>query len=384
MRCASCDANNTAEARFCTACGAALQRACPACGKVNEPAARFCGHCGAAFAPAPAPGKVAAHAEGALKHITVLFADVLGSTQLIEGLDPEQAAERLAPALEAMQEAVRRFEGTVARVQGDGIMAFFGTPKPQEDHAVRACCAGLALQAAVKALPCACLPVRVGIHSGEVLARTIETDFSTDLDATGITVHIASRLEGLAPAGAVVLSSATRQAARQFVSVQAMGPQAVRGLSAPFDIFLLTGLRRGPTTQRFISEEGRSGFVGREREMALLDRGLERAGEGDGCAIGVVAEAGVGKSRLCFEFAERCRAAGARVLEGRALAHSRAMPFEPVIDVIEGAVRDHARRCAASRHGKDRHTARPLRFHAEGRTATARRLSRHRGPDAVA
>ena len=107
-----------------------------------------------------------------------------------------------------MQEAVRRFEGSVVRVQGDGIMAVFGTPTPQEDHAVRACCAGLALQAAIQALPGEPLAVRVGIHSGEVLARTVATSFSTDFDAAGVTVHIASRLESLAPAGGIVLSAA--------------------------------------------------------------------------------------------------------------------------------------------------------------------------------
>jgi adenylate cyclase len=179
------------------------------------------------------------------------------------------------------------------------------------------------------------LPIRVGIHSGEVLARTVATDFSTDFDATGITVHIASRLEGLAPLGGIAISPATLRGARQFVSVDSMGDREVRGLSVPIEVFLLTGLRRGPTSQRFSLERERSGFVGRDAELALLERNLERATEGDGCAVGVVAEAGVGKSRLAFEFAERCRARGIRVLEGRALAHSRATPFEPVIDILK-------------------------------------------------
>lgn len=331
MRCSSCNANNAPDAKFCVDCGTALGRSCPSCHHLNPPDARFCAECGTALgatAAKPAPS------EGELKQITVMFADVMGSTTLIEGLDPEQAAARLAPALDAMQEAVRRFEGSVVRVQGDGIMAFFGALKPQEDHAVRACCAALALQTAAKALPGDAPPLRVGIHSGEVLARTVSTSFSTDFDASGVTVHIAARLEGLAPAGGIVISPTTLRGARQFVSVEPLGRQTIRGLSAPMETYLLTGLRRGPTSQRF-SEEARSGFVGRERELALLDRALERASEGDGCAVGLVADAGVGKSRLCFEFAERCRAAGVRVLEGRALAHSRATPFEPVIDVVK-------------------------------------------------
>ena len=334
MRCSNCDTNNASDARFCIDCGTALGQACPSCNSNNSPAARFCGQCGTALVTKAATSKAPTN-DGELKQITVLFADVSGSTELIEQLDPEEAAKRLAPALEAMQEAVRRFEGSVVKVQGDGVMALFGAPHPQEDHAVRACCAGLAMQTSIKALPVNALPIRVGIHSGEVLARTVATDFSTDFDATGITVHIASRLESLAPLGGIAISPATLRGARQFVSVESLGDREVRGLSAPMEVFLLTGLRRGPTSQRFSLERERSGFVGRDAELALLERNLERATEGDGCAVGVVAEAGVGKSRLAFEFAERCRAKGVRVLEGRALAHSRATPFEPVIDILK-------------------------------------------------
>lgn len=332
MRCSSCDKDNAPAARFCVGCGAAMGKACPACAHVNPADARFCAQCGANLGDAPAPRGLASDAE--LKHITVLFADVVGSTELIEKLDPEAAAKRLAPAIEAMQEAVHRFEGSVVRVQGDGIMAVFGAPNAQEDHAVRACCAALALQASIRGLPGEPLPARVGVNSGEVLARTIATSFSTDFDAAGVTVHVASRLESLAPAGGVVLSASTLGAARQFISVEALGARTIRGLSSPMEVFLLTGLRRGAMSQRFSSEDTRSAFVGREREMALLERALERAAEGEGCAVGLVADAGVGKSRLCFEFAEQCRARGIRVLEGRALAHSRATPFEPVIDAV--------------------------------------------------
>ncbi len=333
MQCSNCLTDNASDAKFCASCGTALTLACSSCRHPNSLTARFCSQCGTALGSVTVPGPTRADAE--LKHITILFADVAGSTELIEGLDPESAARRLAPAIDAMQEAVRRFEGSVVKVQGDGIMAVFGAPNPQEDHAVRACCAGLALQAANRALPGETLPVRVGIHSGEVLARTVATSFSTDFDATGITVHVASRLESLAPPGSIALSPATLRAARQFISVESIGAQSIRGLSTPMEVFLLTGLRRGAMSQRFSAEETRSGFVGRERELDLLDRALDRAAEGEGCAVGLVADAGVGKSRLCFEFAERCRTRGVRVLEARALAHSRATPFEPVIDVAK-------------------------------------------------
>ncbi|NQW53609.1 MAG: AAA family ATPase [Rhodospirillales bacterium] len=327
--------DNAPDAKFCVDCGVALGRICPNCASPSPANARFCTQCGIGLADTRATEPAPPVADAELKQITVLFADVSGSTTLIESLDPEEAASRLAPAIEAMREAVRRFEGSVVKVQGDGVMAFFGAPTPQEDHAVRACCAALAMQAAVKALPGESLPIRVGVHSGEVLARTITTDLSKTFDATGITVHVASRLEHLAPTGGVALSPATLRGARQFISVESMGEQTIRGLTAPMEVFLLTGLRRGRTSQRFSAERDRSGFVGRDHELDLLARGLERATEGDGCAIGLVAEAGVGKSRLCYEFAERCRAADVRVLEGRALAHSRATPFEPVIDIMK-------------------------------------------------
>lgn len=334
MRCSSCDTNNAPDARFCIDCGMALGQTCPSCHSNNPPTARFCGQCGTALVTKTAASK-SSTSDGELKQITVLFADVSGSTELIEQLDPEAAAHRLAPAVEAMHDAVRRFEGSVIKVQGDGVMALFGTPLPQEDHAVRACCAALAMQAAVGALPGEAPSIRVGINSGEVLARTIATDFSTDFDAIGITVHLASRLESLAPPGGIVISPSTMRGARQFITVESMGRQAVRGLSSPLEVFSLTGLRRGPTSQRFGVEESRSSFVGRERELDLLQRSLERATDGDGCAVGLVAEAGVGKSRLCFEFTQQCRKAGIPVLEGRALAHSRATPFEPVVDVVK-------------------------------------------------
>lgn len=341
MRCASCGADNAPDNRFCVACGAGLGRACPACRHINPLQARFCSQCGASLegemapaAPAAGPGNPAS-SEGELKQITVLFADVAGSTGLIEGLDPEQAGHRLRPVVEAMKDAVRRFEGSVVRFQGDGVMALFGAPQPQEDHAVRACCAALAIQAAVKELGEASLPVRVGVHCGEVLARTVATDFSIDFDVTGVTVHIANRLEGLAPDGGIAVSAAALRNARPFVTARSIGQHSIRGLSSPFEVFLLTGLRRGPTSQRFAGDAGRSSFVGREGEMAALERALERAAAGDGGIVALVAEAGVGKSRLCFEFAERCRTRGIGVAEGRALAHSRATPYLPVIDFLK-------------------------------------------------
>jgi adenylate cyclase len=333
MRCAKCNTDNEPARRSCIACGEAMGRLCLSCQSVNPSSSRFCGQCGRPLDAQQAATPEYLPDDGELKQITILFADVSGSTSLIESLDPEEAHRKLAPVLEAMKDAVRRFDGAVVRAQGDGIMAVFGAPVLQEDHAVRACCAALALQEAVKALP-GNIPVRVGIHSGEVLARTAAVDFSTYFDTTGVAVHIASRLQTLAPPGGIALSAATERGARPYIVVETQGQREIRGLSAPLEVFLLTRLQTGATSQRFLNQRERSDFIGRDLELALLERGLQRASDGDGCVVGLVAEAGVGKSRLCFEFAEHCRKRGVPVHEGRALAHSRATPFLPIVEIV--------------------------------------------------
>lgn len=334
MRCTNCRADNHADSHFCAACGAALTVACGACGHFNQWDARSCVQCGGPLTNHISPAVAAIAGAGSLKQATVLFADVSGSTEMIEDLDPDEAHKQLAPVLDAMTEAVRRFEGSIVRTQGDGIMAMFGAPVPQEDHAVRACSAALALQGAIKTLPGVTSLVRVGVHSGEVLAHTAVMGSATVFDATGVAVHIARRLEQLAPVGRVAISTATLRAARLFVSVESIGIQQIRGLSAPMEVFLLTGLQGGPTSLRFASGRERSDFVGRYSELARLDRALERANGGEGLALGVVADAGVGKSRLCFEFAYRCRARGVIVFEGRALPQNRHTPYALASEVM--------------------------------------------------
>ena len=341
LNCQKCGVENDDANAFCTGCGGSLGRVCAACGHRSPDKARFCGQCGSAFdatRPAGSPTHPASPSsrlarEGERKLLTVLFADVAGSTELIAALDPEEAERRLTPALEAMRVAVRRFEGTTVRMQGDGVMALFGAPRPQEDHALRACCAALAMQAAIADLPGDPPKIRVGIHSGDVLARAIETDVSVEYDVTGMAVHVAARLEKIAQDGGIVISDATWRAARQFLDARSLGPQPLRGLAEPIGVWLLTGLRRGPATGRFRSERTLSGLVGRSAELDTLTRAFDRASVGDARIIGVVGEAGVGKSRLCFELAEACRARGAHIVHARAFAHTRATPFEPVVDL---------------------------------------------------
>ena len=229
MQCLQCQHTNREGAKFCNECGVRLVAACPQCGHVNLPGSRFCDECGARIGQAPpAPGAVAAAAqrapdsytprhlaeriissrdalEGERKQVTVLFADLKGSMELLADRDPEEARRILDPVLERMMEAVHRYEGTVNQVMGDGIMALFGAPLAHEDHAVRACYAALRLQESVKqyaeelrrtegVLPQA----RVGLNSGEVVVRSIGSDLRMDYTAVGQTTHLAARMEQLA------------------------------------------------------------------------------------------------------------------------------------------------------------------------------------------
>ena len=231
MRCDTCQHPNTDDANFCVNCGSALAQTCPKCARRNAPIARFCAGCGlklhadgpparAQTPPVPAASPLLstrAAREGERKRATILFADIAGSTHLVEKLDPEDAAKLLGAVTSAMRAAVARFEGTVNKLQGDGIMALFGTPIPQEDHATRACCAALAMIEDVRAIEGA-PPIRVGIHTGEVVVRAIANDVSSQYDAIGVAVHLAARLEQEAtPFGAVISKATLRGAAGSIV-----------------------------------------------------------------------------------------------------------------------------------------------------------------------
>src|SRR5213594_3728061 len=224
MKCPRCDAENREGRRFCGACGASLSLACQACGFTNEAGERFCGGCGQPLTPAAAPSAAApsppspqtytpkhlaekiltskSALEGERKQVTVLFADIKGSMELLAARDPEEARKLLDAVLGRMMEAVHRYEGTVNQVMGDGIMALFGAPLAHEDHAVRACYAGLRMQELVKRYAeeirrreGITLQIRVGLNSGEVVVRSIGSDLRMDYSAVGQTTHLAARME---------------------------------------------------------------------------------------------------------------------------------------------------------------------------------------------
>ncbi len=342
MQCARCGGHNKASNDYCESCGAPLGIKCDACLHINGPTSRFCGQCSAALAPAassdPSPQRILRSLSskgGERKRLTVLFADIRNSTSLIDSLgDPELGMRRLEPVLNLMKDAVHRYDGIVNKIQGDGVMALFGAPRPHEDHAVRGCLAALAMQDAVARLDDAGLQIRVGLHTGEVVVQAVENSIYQTYDAAGASVHLANRMEQMADEGCILITGDTYAAARQFVEVVPLGAQTVRGIAAPVETFKLTGLLNAPASGVFRSGRRLTSLIGRSDQFDALELELANTVKGDGGVVGVVGEAGIGKSRLCFEFADNCRRQGIRVFEGRVLAHGRATPFQPVLELL--------------------------------------------------
>ncbi len=288
-------------------------------------------------------GEVAAPPDGERKQVTVLFADVMGSMDMAEQTDPEEWRQIMQRFFSLLSDGVRRFEGTVDKFTGDGIMALFGAPIAHEDHAPRACFAALQIGELVseyagelrraKGLS---FSVRIGINSGEVVAGAIGEDHKPEYTAVGHTVGLAQRMEALAEPGKAYLTEHAADLARGYLELKDLGEFEVKGASRPIKVFELVGAGSARSRLDLSRERGLSRFVGRAEEMEVLEEALERTEEGRGAVIGVVADPGVGKSRLCHEFAERCRARGIEVYEAQAQAHGQAIPFLPVLQMMRG------------------------------------------------
>jgi len=275
------------------------------------------------------------------KQVTVLFADVSGSMDLAEGQDPEEWRKIMQRFFSILAEAVDRFEGTVDKFTGDGIMAVFGAPVAHEDHAQRACYAALQMlddvsryAAELRRAQGLNFSTRIGVNSGEVVAGAIGDGADGDYTAIGHTVGLAQRMEALAEPGRAYLTESTAALARGFLDFTDLGEFEIKGASRPVRVFELAGVGQARSRLDLAREQGLSRFVGRDEEMAILEEALERAKAGDGCAVGIVAEPGIGKSRLSFEFVERCRAAGLEVFEAQAQSHGRSIPFMPVLQML--------------------------------------------------
>src|SRR5713226_9028880 len=235
--------------------------------------------------------------EGERKQVTVLFADLKGSTELIRDLDAEAAQRLLDPALHVMMDAVHRFEGTVNQVLGDGIMALFGAPIAHEDHAVRACYAALAMQTELRRYAEEVrrshgleMQVRVGLNSGEAVVRTISNDLHLDYSAVGQTTHLAARMEQLALPGSIRLTAATLRLAEGLVQVHALGQFPVKGLTEPVEVFELVGASAIRGRLQASAARGLTRFVGRQQELVALQQAPEQARAGHGQVVALVGE----------------------------------------------------------------------------------------------
>lgn len=368
MRCASCGFENRTLAKFCEECGGMLVRACPACGHEVSASAKFCSECGAPLS-GPPPGAAPAAsapikytppylaeriratqaamqargaADGERKTVTALFADMAGSTALIHDLDPEDARRLIDPALALMMEAVHHYEGYVAKSMGDGILALFGAPIAHEDHPQRALYAALRMQDAmrryadrVRLAQGIALQIRVGINSGEVVVRAISTeDLHTDYDPVGHSIHIASRMEGIAVPGSIVVSEHTHKLTEGYFAFKALGATPIKGLPEPLAVFEVLGLGPLRTRLQVAASRGLARFVGRTRELEQLREARAQAQARHGQIVGVVGEPGVGKSRLYHEF-KLSAPRDCLVLETFSVSHGKAYPYLPLIELLK-------------------------------------------------
>jgi class 3 adenylate cyclase/tetratricopeptide (TPR) repeat protein len=279
--------------------------------------------------------------EGERKQVTVLFADVKGSLELAEQVDPEEWHEILDRFFQILAEGVHRFEGTVNQYTGDGIMALFGAPIAHEDHAQRACYAALWLRDELRRYADELrlerglnFSVRMGLNSGEVVVGKIGDDLRMDYTAQGHTVGLAARVEELTESGRVYLTGHTARLVEGFFGLRDLGQSKVAGAAEPLRLYELEDAGAVRTRLELARSRGFSRFVGRADEMATLELALHRATEGNGQVVGVIGEAGVGKSRLCLEFVEDRRAKGIRVFEAHCPAHGRTVPLLPLLELL--------------------------------------------------
>jgi len=359
VKCPRCQRENPPRAKFCVECATPLLRACASCGTQLPAGAKFCPECARPVEDA-ARGTVTperytprhlaerildsrAAIEGERKQVTVLFADMKGSMELLADRDPEEARRILDPVLERMMDAVHHYEGTVNQVMGDGIMALFGAPLAHEDHAVRACYAALRMQEALRRYTVELrrtqgleVQIRVGLNSGEVVVRSIGSDLRMDYSAIGQTTHLAARMEQLATPGSIRLTGATLRLAEGWIQVKPLGPIPVKGLSEPVEVYDLTSAGAVRTRLQAAAARGLTRFVGRDIEMEQLRAAVDQVQHGHGQTVAVVGEPGVGKSRLFYEFIHSHRTHGWLVLESASVSYGKASAFIPLIDLLKG------------------------------------------------
>jgi class 3 adenylate cyclase/tetratricopeptide (TPR) repeat protein len=356
--CSKCGIENPDGAKFCIECATPFSRKCPSCGAENPPRAKFCAQCSTAIDAPKAASSAAlrpdhpavrvtgeidsASADGERKTVTALFADIKGSMDLMEDLDPEEARAIVDPAFKLMIDAAHHYDGYIVQSTGDGIFALFGAPVAHEDHPQRALFAALRIQEEMRRYSTKLreagnppLEARIGVNTGETVVRSIKTgDAHTEYTPIGHSTSLASRMQTLAPTGSIAVTETTQKFCAGYFSFKALGPTRVKGVTEPVKVFEVTGL--GPLRTRLQRSAGRglTKFVGREREMEALRHAAGLACEGRGQIAAAMAEAGTGKSRLFFEFKATSQS-GWMVLETFSVSHGKASAYMPVIDLLQ-------------------------------------------------
>jgi len=370
MKCPKCQTENPDLKKFCRECGAKLTFLCSQCNAEVIPGDKFCGDCGHNLTqPSEAPPKELSfdekiekiqkylpkgltekilsqrdRIEGENKLVTVMFADMEGFTPLVEKLGPEEAYSIMDQIYEILIHKVHDYEGTVNEMTGDGIMALFGAPIALEDAPQRALRSAHAIhremvvfsdklmQEKEGILP---LRMRIGIHTGPVVVGTLGNDLRVEFKAVGDTVNLASRMEDLAEPGATYVTEDTFKLTEGLFRYESLGEKEVKGKQEPVKVYRVIGPSTRRTRFDVSAERGLTPYVGRERELELLLDGFERAKTGRGQAFSIMSEAGVGKSRLFYEFIKSIANEDVTILEGKCLSYSRGVPYHPVIDILK-------------------------------------------------
>ena len=374
MKCPNCQSENPETRKFCRECGAKLSHICPQCGHDNLPGDKFCGECGqdlAISSQAPPvelsfeekleniqrylPGglteKILAQRgkiEGERKQVTVMFCDTEGFSALSEKLGPEKVYSLMDEVFEMLIHKVNEFGGTINKMTGDGVMALFGAPIALEDAPQRAIRSALAIQREIarfsdrtKAETGVPFRMRIGIHTGPVVVGTLGNDLRVEFTAVGDTVNLASRMEGLAEPGTVYVTDETFKLTEGLFRCEALGERQVKGKEAPVKAYRVIAPSTRRTRFDVSAERGLTPFLGRERELELLLDGLERARSGRGQAFSIMGEAGVGKSRLLYEFRKAIANEDVTFIEGRCLSYSTNVAYHPVIDLLKSTFDIH-------------------------------------------
>jgi len=370
MQCPKCQFENPEGIKFCGECGAKLERICPSCNSPNPPQFKFCGECGnkieiptekppkdlsfdekiekiQKYLPKGLTEKILSQRdriEGERKHVTVMFCDMEGFTHLSEKLGPEEAYAVMDQVYEILIHKVHDYEGTVNEMTGDGIMALFGAPITLEDAPQRAIRSAYAIhremstfsekiREKIQKIPE--LKMRIGVHSGPVVVGTLGNDLRVEFKAVGDTVNIASRMEALAKPGTTFVTEDIFILTEGLFRFEVLGKQKVKGKDKPINVYQVIAPSTRRTRFDVSAERGLTPFVGRDRELELLLDGYQRAKAGRGQAFSIMAEAGLGKSRLLYEFRKVIANENVTFLEGKCLSYSRAVAYHPIIDILK-------------------------------------------------